>query len=58
MIQRLARFRSPLALALLVAAAVVLIQALLVPLFAGPAVNQAPGTCRWSLPGRRRPSPG
>ncbi|GAB2925964.1 membrane protein [Micromonospora polyrhachis] len=42
MIQRLARFRSPLALALLVAAAVVLIQALLVPLFAGPAVNQAP----------------
>ena len=42
MIQRLARVRSPLTLALLVAAAVVFVQALLVPLFAGPAVNQAP----------------
>jgi hypothetical protein len=42
MAQPQARVRSPLATAILVAAAVVVLQALLVPLFAAPAANLAP----------------
>jgi hypothetical protein len=42
MTQSPARLRSPLVLAVLIAAAVVVLQALLVPLFAAPAANLAP----------------